>query len=131
MTTLSLVNLELLHNLPEDMLYLIESYLPIEQIRQYLLYKKYYKKCNIALQSFTVQELNRYFHNSDYFGMDNNKRVSINNYISYNLTHIWSHIPQPMDNEASYEKLKKIIICSRIKFASIQMRKRKLIINYN
>ena len=39
MTTLSLVNLELLHNLPEDMLYLIESYLPIEQIRQYLLYK--------------------------------------------------------------------------------------------
>jgi hypothetical protein len=124
MTTPSLFNLELLHRLPEDMVYLIESYLPIEQIRQYLIYKKYYKKCYMALQPFTIQELNRYFHNDDYFGMNNNKRVSINNYISYNLTHLWSHIPQSINNEVSYEKLKKIIICSRIKSASIKMKKR-------
>jgi hypothetical protein len=127
-------NLKLLETLPEDMVYIITSYLPIEQIRKYLIYRRYYKTCYTALQPFTIQELNMHFHNTDYFGMANNKNVSIKNYISYNLNRIWSPKyftnsmpvnPELIDDD-SYHALKKIIICSRIKSAIVRMKKRSL-----
>jgi hypothetical protein len=123
--------MELLTLLPEDMHYVIESYLPIDEIRKYLICKKYYKQCYLALQQFTIQELNMHFHKDDYFGMNNNKRVSINNYISYNLINITPFTiksrflhDQYIDIE-SYENLKKIIICSRIKSAITRIKKRE------
>lgn len=117
--------MELLALLPEDMHYVIESYLPIAEIRKYLMCRKYYKQCYLALQQFTVQELNMHFHKTDYFGMNNNKRISINNYISYNLINITPFSIKSIIDTESYENLKKIIICSRIKSAITRMKKRE------
>jgi len=109
----------LLQHLPEDMIFVIKSYLPLEEIRRQLIYKKYYNLCYTTLHKFTVTEINTYFHKDDYFSIDLNKKITINNYMIANLK------KNNWDND-SYHHLKKIIICSRIKSAIIRMNKRNI-----
>ena len=126
--SVTLFNLDLLETLPEDMVHVIKSYLPLAEIRKHLIYKKYYNACYSALQYFTAYEINTYFHQEDYFGIDLNKSVTIHNYIHFNLKKInfdfQKIIPKLIDDE-SYQKMKKIIICSYNKKAVLRMKKRR------
>jgi hypothetical protein len=113
------MELSLLTHLPEDMIFVIKSYLPLEEIRRQSIYKKYYNLCYTALHKFTVIEINTYFHKEDYFSIDLNKKVTINNYISVNLK------KNNWDNE-SYQHLKKLIVCSQIKSAIVKLNKKNI-----
>ena len=122
MTTQQKFNLKLLYKLPEEIEQYILQYLSglKEQIRKHCIYVKYYKKCYLSLNTFTYQEINRYFHKEDYFGISTNKNLTITNYINYNL---YLSEVELIDDE-KYEKLKTIIICSNIRSAILRMKSR-------
>ena len=125
-------DLNLLYNLPEEIEQYIFEYLPDikEQIRKYCTYVKYYKKCYLRLQTFTGNEVNRYFHNEDYFSMSSNKNLTITNYIKYNLhwperyskVRVYLSNISEIVNEEKYKILKKIIICSNVRSSVIKMK---------
>ena len=106
-------------SLPEDMQFLVREYLHLEQIRHHIVYIKYYNLCPLAMSKFSLQQINEHFHNDDYFSMSVYKPWAINTYISYNLSNInkYSYSRKYVD-DLSYENLRKIILCSKMKMAS-------------
>ena len=113
--------------LPEDIIYyIIGPFLELKKeqkiYQQIFLYNKYYNKCLSFMNVFSVYEINTYFHQEDYFGIDLNKKKTIENYINYNLKKQRKN--ELLDDE-SYQNLKKIVILTKYKYAIIRMNKRK------
>ncbi len=65
--------------LPEDIIYyIIDLFLELKKeqkiYQQTFLYNKYYNKCLSFMKVFTIYEINKYFHQENYFGINLNKK---------------------------------------------------------